>query len=79
MDMELFLELQSSWPEYSPHCLVILNEMFLHAAIEGWKEAEQTVCQGHQPHMPQLDPEAGIPTIQLGRLRQLKRNCWICT
>ena len=65
MDVELFLELQNSWPEDSPHCLVILHEMFWHAAIEGQKEAEQTICQGHQLHMPQLNPEAGIPTIQL--------------
>ena len=65
IDVELFLELQSSWPEDSPHCLMILHEMFQHAAIEGWKEAEQTICQGCQLHMPQLDPEAGIPTIQL--------------
>ena len=44
MDVELFLELQNSWPEDSPHCLVILHEMFWHAAIEGWKEAERTIC-----------------------------------
>ena len=40
IDVELFLELQNNWPEDSPHCLVILHEMFWHAAIEGWKEAE---------------------------------------
>ena len=44
MDVELFLELQNSWPEDSPHHLVILHEMFQHAAIEGWKEVEQTIC-----------------------------------
>ena len=44
MDVELFLELQSRWPEDSPHWLVILYEMFQHAAIEGQEEAEQTVC-----------------------------------
>ena len=33
--MELFLELQNSWPEDSPHHLVILHEMFQHAAMEG--------------------------------------------
>ena len=43
MDVELFLELQNSWPEDSPHHLVILHEMFQHAAIEGWKEVEQTI------------------------------------
>ena len=40
MDVDLFLEAQVNWPEDSPHCLVILHEMFLHAASEGWKEAE---------------------------------------
>ena len=40
MDVDLFLEVQGSWPKDSPHCLVILHEMFLHAASEGWKEAE---------------------------------------
>ena len=65
MDVELFLELQNSWPEDSPHHLVILHEMFWHAAIEGQKKAERTVCQGCQPHMPQLNPEAGAPAIQL--------------
>ena len=40
MDVELFLEIQNKWAEDSPHCLVILYEMFWHAAIKGWKEAE---------------------------------------
>ena len=65
VDVELFLELQSSWPEDSPHCLMILHEMFQHAAIEGQKEAEQTVHWGCLLHMPQLNPEVGIPAIQL--------------
>ena len=65
MDVELFLELQNSWPEDNPHCLVILHEMFWHAAMERQKEAERTVCQGCQLHMPRLNPEAGAPTIQL--------------
>ena len=40
MDAELFLEIQSNWAKDSPHRLVILHEMFWHAAIEGQKEAE---------------------------------------
>ena len=43
MDVDLFLEMQGKWPEDSPHCLVILHEMFHHAALEGWKEVEQIV------------------------------------
>ena len=40
MDVDLFLEIRNKWAEDSPHCLVILYEMFQHAAIEGQKEAE---------------------------------------
>ena len=40
MDVELFLRIQGQWAEDSPHCVVILHEMFRHAATEGWKEAE---------------------------------------
>ena len=64
-DVELFLGLQDQWAEDSPHCLVILYEIFRHAAVQGQKEAEQIICRGHQQNMPQLNPEAGIPTIQL--------------
>ena len=65
LDMDLFLEGQEQWAKDSPHCLVILHEMFLYAASKGRKEAEQVVCQGCQWHMPQLDPEAGASAIQL--------------
>ena len=44
MDVDLFLEMQGKWAKDSPHCLVILHEMFCHAASEGLKEAEQIVC-----------------------------------
>ena len=44
MDVDLFLEAQGNWPKDSPHRLVILHEMFLHAASEGRKEVEQYVC-----------------------------------
>ena len=65
MDVELFLDLQGNWPEDSPHHLIILYEMFWHAANKGQKEVERTVCQGCWPHMPQLNPEVGVPAIQL--------------
>ena len=68
LDVDLFLEAQGQWVKDSPHCLVILHEMFLHATSKGRKEAERVVCQGHQQHMPQLDPEVGIPAIQLVHL-----------
>ena len=65
MDVELFLGLQDQWVEDSPHCLVILYEMFRQAAVEGGKEAEWIVCQGCWQNMPQLNPVVGIPAIQL--------------
>ena len=74
MDVDLFLEIQNKWAEDSPHCLVILHEMFWHAAIEGQKEAEQTICQGPRQNMPQLNPEAGVPTIQLVGLETTKEE-----
>ena len=40
MDVELFLEEQTKWEEDSPHCLVMMYEMFKHNTDEGWKEAE---------------------------------------
>ena len=74
MDIELFLRLQDDWAEDSPHCLVILYEMFQHAAIEGQKEAEWIVCWGCQQNMPQLNQEAGIPAIQLVGLETTKEE-----
>ena len=65
MDVDLFLEIQGKWPEDSPHHLVILHEMFCHAALEGQKEVEQYIHRGCWQHMPQLNPEAGIPAIEL--------------
>ena len=65
MDVDLYLEMQGKWAKDSPHHLVILQEMFCHAASEGWKEAEQIICQGHWQHMPQLNPEVGIPAVEL--------------
>ena len=65
LDMDLFLEAQEQWAKDSPHCLVIFHKKFLHAKSKRWKEAEQIVWQGHQQYMPQLDPEADIPTIVL--------------
>ena len=65
MDVDLFLEIWSDWAEDSPHRLMILHKMFCHAASEGWKEAERIVHQGHPQHMPQVDLEAGVPTIEL--------------
>ena len=41
VDVDLFLSTQNHWAADSPHHLMILHEMFLHATSEGQKEAEQ--------------------------------------
>ena len=64
MDVELFLGLQDQWAEDSPHCLVILYEMFRHVAVEGQKEAKWIICtEACWQNMPQLNPEAGVPAL----------------
>ena len=40
VDIDLFLEPQEQWAKDSPHCLIILHKMFLHAESQGQKEAE---------------------------------------
>ena len=54
--------------------MVILHEMFRHAAAEGWKEAEHVIHQGHWQTLPQPNPEAGIPIVQLVGLETMKEE-----
>ena len=65
MDVKLFLEGQARWEADSPHCLMMLHEMFQHASEQGQKEAEHMVCQGCQHGLPKLDPKVDISAIQL--------------
>ena len=46
LDVDLFLGAQDQWAEDSPHHLTILQEMFLHAALEEWKEVEWYIRGG---------------------------------
>ena len=41
-----------------------MHEVFQHAAAKGQKEVEWRVHRGHWKKLPQLNPEAGIPTVQ---------------
>ena len=43
----------------------MMHEMFQHAAAEGQKEAKWIVHQGCQQKLPQLNPEVGLPAVQL--------------
>ena len=65
VDVDLFLSAQNHWADNSPHHLVILHEMFLHATSEGQKEVERVMCRGYWWHMPQLDPRADLTAVQL--------------
>ena len=65
VDVKLFLDEYPWWELGTPHWLVILHEMFLHAAKRGWKEAEcmvHWVCWGSglEP-----DPEVGQSAMEL--------------
>ena len=40
VEVDLFLNAQNQWAEDSPHCLVLLYKMFLHAAAKGRKEVK---------------------------------------
>ena len=44
MDVNMFLDGYARWEVGSPHCSVILHEMFLHATQQGHKEAEWIIC-----------------------------------
>ena len=65
MDVKLFLEGQPKWEADSPHRLMMLYEMFQHAADQGQKEAEWMVHWSCQQELPKLDPEADVSAIQL--------------
>ena len=65
MDMEMYLEKYPWWEVGGPHCPIILQAMFVHAAKSGWKEAERLMCHGRQHGLPWLDPEGDVPAIQL--------------
>ena len=68
MDVDMFLDGYVKWEVGSPHCSIILHEIFLYAAEQGWKEAEQMINQGHQHSLPKWDPQwstADVSAVQL--------------
>ena len=65
MDVEMFLEGQAGWEIDSPHCPIIMHEMFQHAMEQGQKEVECMIQQGCQHGLPKLDPKADASAIWL--------------
>ena len=65
LDAELFLDEYPRWQVRGPHCLFILQQMFIHATKSGQKEAERLICYSYQQGLPQLDSGVDISAIQL--------------
>ena len=64
MESELFLDEYPRWGLGTPHQSVILHEMFLHAKVWGWKEAECMCCQGCQSSIQ--EPNSEVDQSALG-------------
>ena len=65
IESKLFLDKYPQWGLGTPHCSVILHEMFLHAAGWGQKETEHMCHQGCQSSIPELNPEADQSAMEL--------------
>ena len=65
VETELFLDEYHQWNIGSPHRLVILHEMFLHATSWGQKEAEHMCCRGHQGSVREPNSEADQSALHL--------------
>ena len=65
VETELFLDEYPWWNIGSPHWLVILHEMFLHAASRGQKEAECMCHWGCQGSIREPNSEADQSTLHL--------------
>ena len=65
VDLELFLEEYPQWGLGTPHKLVVLHEMFPHAAGQGQKEAECMFCRGCWGSVPEPDPRADQSAMEL--------------
>ena len=53
------------WDVGGPHCLFILQWMFVHATKSRQKEAERLICHSHWQGLPKLDSGPDVSAIQL--------------
>ena len=65
VETDLFLDEYPRWNIGSPHWSVILHEMFLHAASQGWKEAECMCHWGHQGSIREPNYEVDQSALHL--------------
>ena len=79
MNIELFLEGQTKGEADSPNHLMMLYEMFWHAADQGQKEAKWTVQWGCLQELPKLDSEEDVSTVQLWASKLARSKSSPCT
>ena len=65
VESDFFLDEYPRWDLGTPHWLVILHEMFLHATAKGWQEAECKWHQGCRGSVKEPDPKAGQSALEL--------------
>ena len=65
VESDLFLDEYPRWDLGTLHRLVILHEMFLHAAAKGWQEVECMWHRGCQGSIKEPDPKAGQSALEL--------------
>ena len=65
MNMKMFLDGYAGWGEGSPHCPIILHEMFQYTTEQGWKEVKWMIDWGHRHGLPKLDLKADVSAIKL--------------
>ena len=76
LDAKLFLDEYPRWDMEGPHHPIILHSMFLHAAREGWKEAERFICRGSWQRLPRPDPEESLSAIWLVGYWTSQKEIW---
>ena len=69
LDGVLFLDEYPQWKASGPQHPVILQGMFAHAEMAGWKEFEWAICHGHQQSYSGLDTKVEVPVVQLVRFK----------
>ena len=76
VDSELFLDEYPQWGLGTPHQLVVLHKMFLHAAGWGQKESEHMFHWGCQGNVPKPDPRADQSAMELVSYWTSRTEMW---
>ena len=76
VDLELFLDEYPRWDLGTPHWLVVLHEMFLHASGQGQKEVECMCHRGCWDSIPEPEPGADLSTMELVGYQTSRREMW---